>query len=217
MSTIKRTTNYTSGKIYKITNSVNNMLYIGSTTQTLGARMSEHRAYALKRESVFYNAMKEIGRDQFKIMLIEDYPCQSKTALEAREFALMNTFDHSLLFNSITNGKHSVDSRSKMSASHFGFEHTLESKHNMSVAKRATVKRGCESHMFKRGGICDNSSRCTITLTWFDEKVRHSKAFCYKSKRTREAAYMECINLRNSIYPLSFADYAAELPFNNCD
>ena len=35
---------YSKGKIYKILDSIDDEIYVGSTTETLGARMAKHRA-----------------------------------------------------------------------------------------------------------------------------------------------------------------------------
>lgn len=80
---------YLTGKIYKIFNTIDDKIYVGSSTQsTLAKRMSQHRN-VYKRDRCknikLYIHMKEIGIDNFKIELIELYPCNSKDELHARE------------------------------------------------------------------------------------------------------------------------------------
>jgi len=77
--------NYQNGKIYKITNSVNNDTYIGSTTQKLCARMRLHRMSAKKSKAKVYCKMRSIGIQNFKIELLEDFPCYSKKELLHQE------------------------------------------------------------------------------------------------------------------------------------
>ena len=41
--------NYNNGKVYKIVNNIDNLIYIGSTTCSLSTRMSVHREHAKKK------------------------------------------------------------------------------------------------------------------------------------------------------------------------
>lgn len=152
--------NYSQGKIYKIVNSVNNFVYVGSTTQTLSSRMSGHRASAKRRESGgMYPAMNELGSDKFQIILIEEFSCLNKMQLEAREYKVMvdMKFANIPLYNLVVDGKMadstrekmrvihtgkvvSKETREKLSAVHIGKTHSTESKEKMRVAKQ---KRGC--------------------------------------------------------------------------
>ena len=82
---------YQKGKIYKIVNlTVNDdcECYIGSTCDTLAKRFAYHKRDAeLERYAnmVIYQKMKECGIDNFRIILVEDYPCNNKSELLARE------------------------------------------------------------------------------------------------------------------------------------
>ena len=77
---------YQKGKVYKLLNSVNDEVYVGSTCQKLlSKRMGKHREDALLHNSPVYKLMKEIGIDKFYIELIENYPCNSKDELTAKE------------------------------------------------------------------------------------------------------------------------------------
>ena len=71
--------NYANGKIYKIVGEDGSM-YFGSTTLPLKVRMSMHRGD--KRTSAY----KEIiSRMDCEMILVENYPCESKKKLEFRE------------------------------------------------------------------------------------------------------------------------------------
>ena len=77
---------YKNGKIYKIINDVNDLIYIGSTTQSLSRRFSEHKKDNIRKlQFIIYKAFKEIGVEHFKIILIEEYPCENRDQLRARE------------------------------------------------------------------------------------------------------------------------------------
>lgn len=83
--------NYQNGKIYKIYYLDDpNECYIGSTTKTLNERLSGHilssnickETYGCK----FYKfVMTHGGFNKFKMILLEEYPCNSKLELVSRE------------------------------------------------------------------------------------------------------------------------------------
>lgn len=59
-------------KIYKITNIINNKVYIGLTTQDLSARIAQHH-YDYQRSDVkLYRAMRKYGWENFIFEIIED-------------------------------------------------------------------------------------------------------------------------------------------------
>ena len=77
---------YSKGKIYKIVNDVDEEVYVGSTVQPLCARLAEHKRKSKQEDSrKCYNHWNGIGWDTVKIILVEDFPCERKEQLEARE------------------------------------------------------------------------------------------------------------------------------------
>jgi group I intron endonuclease len=80
--------NFNNGKIYKITNNINNEVYVGSTCDILRKRFVRHtidmRNEKNKHRPLF-KLMNELGTDIFRIDLIEAYPCDDKQALRQRE------------------------------------------------------------------------------------------------------------------------------------
>ena len=78
--------NYARGKIYKIINRINTDIYIGSTVKKyLSQRMGTHQSCIYTSNSKLYLSMRSLGFEHFKIVLIENFPCQSKDELRARE------------------------------------------------------------------------------------------------------------------------------------
>ena len=75
--------NYNNGKIYKIINENNEIIYIGSTTQKLCYRYLRHKHKA----------------PNHKIILIENYSCNSKEELCKREQEIIE--EHTNLLNKI--------------------------------------------------------------------------------------------------------------------
>lgn len=78
---------YEHGKIYKLENDVDDSIYVGSTHHPLVKRWSLHRSHAKggRRTSRVYKHLNEIGLENVRIELIEEYPCSNKKELEDRE------------------------------------------------------------------------------------------------------------------------------------
>tara|TARA_R110000796_G_scaffold59011_1_gene135983 strand:+ start:83 stop:541 length:459 start_codon:yes stop_codon:yes gene_type:complete len=70
--------NYANGKIYKIVGEDGSM-YFGSTTTSLKERLQAH----LRDNRT--SASKIIGVMPYEMILVEDYPCESRKDLEDRE------------------------------------------------------------------------------------------------------------------------------------
>ena len=87
-------TNYNNGTIYKIVNNIDNMIYLGSTTDRLCNRMTVHRLRAKKNNSAnLYKHMRKLGVHNFMIVLIEAYPCLNKMQLLKRERYYFQSYD----------------------------------------------------------------------------------------------------------------------------
>ena len=83
---------YTKGQIYKIVDSGFTKCYIGSAVQKLSYRMAGHRrdynrylSGKFPYNNSIFNLFDEFGVENCKIVWIEDFPCNSKKELEARE------------------------------------------------------------------------------------------------------------------------------------
>jgi hypothetical protein len=80
--------NYQNGKIYVIYNKLTGkIVYIGSTCRLLCKRMNDHNChYKIEtKNSKLYKLMREFGHENFYIELLENFPCNSKEELLARE------------------------------------------------------------------------------------------------------------------------------------
>lgn len=77
---------YSSGKIYKLhITDIPDICYIGSTRDSLETRFAHHRHQASNEKQNKCAAASLFQEGDVIISLIEDYPCQSKRALEERE------------------------------------------------------------------------------------------------------------------------------------
>jgi predicted GIY-YIG superfamily endonuclease len=76
---------YGNGKIYRLVGE-DGSFYIGSTCKTLSQRLSGHKADSkAKPEQRVYKHFNELGWDNLRIILIQDFPCKSKNELLKRE------------------------------------------------------------------------------------------------------------------------------------
>ena len=70
---------YNNGKIYKIVDNTNDNVYYGSTIRTLEERLAGHKRDKTCRSRLIIN------NGDYDIILVENYPCESKEQLESRE------------------------------------------------------------------------------------------------------------------------------------
>lgn len=94
--------NYNNGKIYKIvSNTKDDICYVGSTTkQYLSQRMDVHRNEFKKwqknnnqRKTTLIELFEKYGVENCKIILIENFPCNSKDELEKKEGEYVKTLN----------------------------------------------------------------------------------------------------------------------------
>ncbi len=88
-------TNYSNGKIYCITCYETGEVYYGSTTQTVAKRIGKHRkgfrenqkGYVSpgKNTPTYMSSFQILERNNYGYSLVENYPCDSKEQLHARE------------------------------------------------------------------------------------------------------------------------------------
>jgi group I intron endonuclease len=110
---------YSKGKIYGIRNTLNEKIYIGSTTQPLNERFSNHLADC--KSSKLYSLKKpvnELGEQYFFIELLEEYSCNNKKELENMENYWIGFFIELLgrenVYNLDIDGKRSQQTKDKM-------------------------------------------------------------------------------------------------------
>lgn len=101
---IRAMRDYYESKIYKIINSVNEKVFIGSTTfKTLGQKLATHRSNSYRKDQTttysLYRAMRKLGKKKFSIILIKRYPCSSKEELVKEEERIIKTYPIDVLYN----------------------------------------------------------------------------------------------------------------------
>jgi hypothetical protein len=77
---------YHNGKIYKLINTVDDRIYIGSSASELSKRLYEHKTMSRRKiEQKVYKELNTIGWENVRIIQIEAFRCETKNELLARE------------------------------------------------------------------------------------------------------------------------------------
>lgn len=78
---------YENGKIYKLWSPSKNLVYYGSTIETLEERLANHKYNykSYKKTNHYYSSFLVLECEDYKIELVEEYPCNNKTELEKKE------------------------------------------------------------------------------------------------------------------------------------
>ena len=133
---------YKNGKIYKLVSSGTPVVYYGSTTQSLATRLSKHKG----RNDCCSKELFDAG--EVSIVLVEEFPCNNKYELLARERIyiefMLNNFTHRVICNkkipTRTNSEYYRDNREHIN------EYCRKYKQNNkdSLNERASEKFNCE-------------------------------------------------------------------------
>ncbi len=89
---------YENGKIYKIIDNTTDNIYIGSTCEKLCRRLQKHKSSynCYLNPNVKQGYMRSfdiLKNNDYKIILIEDYPCENKEQLLSREQYYIDTLN----------------------------------------------------------------------------------------------------------------------------
>ena len=87
-------------KIYRVENSVNNKIYIGSTIQKLKCRMAQHKVSANRGyQSLLYNEMRKIGINNFSMIQINEIEVNDLDQARFEEQQEINKYSQDILLN----------------------------------------------------------------------------------------------------------------------
>ena len=136
-----------SGKVYLITNLINNKKYVGITTRSLKYRWKEHVNRPIYRCGALQHSIKKYGEENFKVELIEEQQNISEEELLSKETFYINKYntfiDNGCGYNLIKENTqqllYSQSTKQKMSRNRtgrknqfYGKRHTDKSKSLMS-------------------------------------------------------------------------------------
>ena len=85
MTPVRDTSRYQRGKIYKLVNSVDDFIYIGSTCLPLSGRFYTHKTEAKRKPLPCHRHFNTIGWDNVRIVLIENVVAEDRDQLIQRE------------------------------------------------------------------------------------------------------------------------------------
>lgn len=185
------------GRIYKITNCHNDLVYIGSTKNELQKRLFGHRSSCKEEYSRFYLAMVELNPQSFSIGLLEELPNTNGKELKIREFEWIAKYPADKLYNSELR----LDQRSD-SFYEKRIGHTVSEETRDTLSK--TNGRG--------GSICLQIKHGHFTYEWRfkgdDGKYkRRSKSFGFgygfgsRAKPSPEQAFQQALDFQKSKFP----------------
>jgi len=85
----RKVKDFSKGMIYRIVCNITGDVYIGSSVQTCAQRLSKHvdhhKRWKKDNTKVYYSAFIIIERGDYKIILVESYPCKNNDELFSRE------------------------------------------------------------------------------------------------------------------------------------
>ncbi len=97
MENENKASDYSQGKIYKIVCNKTGLVYIGSTCKTLEKRLKGHvndcKRYLDKKSHHLISSIYVIFSNDYKIELIEDYPCNNRKELLQREYYYIDNIE----------------------------------------------------------------------------------------------------------------------------
>lgn len=77
--------NYQKAKVYRLVSNESDEVYYGSTTSTLAQRLAEHK-YSFRNRTRPQCSSRHVAKyNDVRIILVEDFPCDRKEQLFARE------------------------------------------------------------------------------------------------------------------------------------
>lgn len=90
------------GYIYKITNIVNNKIYIGQTTRNVEIRFKEH--LRAKDDYPIHKAIRKYGKDNFKVEIIEECANENLNEKEKYYIKIYNSYNGHIGYNASPGG-----------------------------------------------------------------------------------------------------------------
>ena len=136
--------NYQNGKIYRLVNDVDDLIYVGSTIVALSRRKASHKSDAAKHpEQRVYKHLNAIGWNNVHIILIEHYPCNSSEELLARERYYIDTLGAQLnkQLPGRTRGEYREQHRDKLIE--YNREYREENREALAEQQREIVECEC--------------------------------------------------------------------------
>ena len=127
---------YKNGRIYKIVSDLTDKIYIGSTCQTLCKRLAKHKGNyreSLNGGNIYITSFELFKLGETRIELIEDFPCERKEQLNAREgyhIKLNNDICVNKIIAGRTKQEYNKDNKAKISENEKQYRELNKAKAN---------------------------------------------------------------------------------------
>ena len=133
------------GCIYKITNLINNKIYIGQTSQTAAARWSSHKKNfkQLRDDMAIHKAMFKYGEDNFSFEIIEE--CENALLADRECYWIAHYNSYKDGYNSTIGGEGAPKHDYKDFLEEWNNGATLEEIGIITGADRHTIAKGLET------------------------------------------------------------------------
>jgi len=173
--------------IYKITNTINNKVYIGSSKDIL-RRWKEHKKFQTRQH--IHCSIQKYGVQNFLFEILETCPCDKFIERENYYMEIYNSKNSNVGYNhsdSCPSSDHKLTTREKLRKINLGKKHSDETKLKCSIAaKKRDASRG--SHMSEEhkkkisiGNIGKKMSKESIRKRI--SKMRANNSFQWKPER----------------------------------
>ena len=158
---------FLNSKVYKLINSIDDLIYIGSTTQPLSKRFSDHKANAKFKPGPVHRHLNNIGWDTVRIILIENVICYNKDQLTQREQHYIDVY------------KPELNKKSAFTDCPHGRQHNVCVEcHGSSICIHNKRKQTCKECSPKYCPLCDITSGKS-TYKQHTKTVKHIYNFIY--------------------------------------
>lgn len=174
-------------EVYKITNKLNNKIYIGITSQGAGVRYYKHLSDALHGSPFpIHNALQKYGKENFTLEIIE--LCDTSEILREREkywIAFYNSTNREIGYNMTEGGDgtfgrlHSEETKEKIRQKALGRKASEETKKKMSQVHKQNYS---EAH---RKAVAESNAKRTKHVLIYDLDMNFIKE-CDSLKTTTE-------------------------------
>lgn len=145
--------------IYKVTNKINGMVYIGQTNRSIWKRWEEHCKPALKTRSYLSAAIQKYGKDNFSVEILNDAWSQIQlNKLEKHYIQLHGAMSPNgyNLRGGGAGGVHSEETKVKIGAANKGKKLSQETKDKVWATRRLN----------KKPYFSLDSAKCSKCMKW---------------------------------------------------
>lgn len=178
-----KTNKYHNAKIYKIVNDVDDKVYYGSTCQPLYKRLYDHKNHCKdeNKKSLIYTHYRNIGSDNMKIILVEEYKCNNKMELEKKEREYIEQYK----------GENSLNKNIPTRSIKEWYEQNKDNMKEYYEKNKDNIKEYYEKNKEK---INEKNKRYAIENKEKIKEYRNSKVLCdcgYEYSKTNKSRHMK--------------------------